>query len=269
MKQTLIISDQFRNNWPEPVEFDALMALDGEVFRQVARRRTLKFHLADQPYFIKIHRGVGWAEILKNLLQLRWPVLGAQNEYRAMEACHRLGIETMTCAAYGLRGCNPAELDSFVITESLENTLSLEECVEAMAERPVPLRLKRALIQRVAEMARRLHENGMNHRDLYICHFLLEMNGAGEWPEVSDLHLYLIDLHRMQMRNRTPFRWQLKDVAALHFSSHGAALTRTDRFRFIQAYTGLPIRQVLREQAYFWGRVEAKAQALLAKPIKG
>ena len=34
--------------------------------------------------FIKLHYGVGWREIFKNLLLGRWPVLGAKNEWRAL-----------------------------------------------------------------------------------------------------------------------------------------------------------------------------------------
>lgn len=48
-------------------------------------RRTLRIEVAGQGYlFVKIHRGVGWKEILKNLLSLRLPVLGAGNEWRAI-----------------------------------------------------------------------------------------------------------------------------------------------------------------------------------------
>lgn len=265
----LKVSEQFRQRWSGPVDFDRFMALDGEIFRQVARRRTLKFAVSGRPYFIKIHRGIGWAEIIKNLLQLRLPVLGAENEYLAIQHLERLGVETMTCVAYGKRGWNPAEQDSFIVTESLENTLSLEELVDMSHQRPVSIQLKRKLIERVANMAKQLHQHGLNHRDLYICHFLLEMSDQGEWPDPSDFHLYLIDLHRVQIRPKTPRRWQLKDVAALHFSSHDAGLSRTDRLRFIKSYTGLPLRKALDDQSAFWQQVEGKAQTLLSKPIKG
>lgn len=269
MTNELYLSEDFRQRWSEPVDLDRLMQIEGEVFRQVARRRTLKFELGGKAYFIKIHRGVGWAEIIKNLLQLRWPVLGAQNEYQAILRLQKLGVETMTLAAYGKRGQNPAELESLVVTESLEQTISLEDVVLQQQHRPVPLRLKRALLTRVAKMASALHTNGLNHRDLYICHFLLHLLPHEKWPDSNDFHLYLIDLHRVQIRKRTPERWVVKDVAALHFSSMGAGLTLRDRLRFIRAYSDLPLRQALQNQSEFWAKVEQKAQALLAKPIKG
>uniref|UniRef100_UPI003AF9562D lipopolysaccharide kinase InaA family protein n=1 Tax=Thiolapillus sp. TaxID=2017437 RepID=UPI003AF9562D len=39
---------------------------------------------------------------------------------------------------------------------------------------------KQRLIARVAAMTRRLHQNGINHRDLYICHFLLRQPWDGQ-----------------------------------------------------------------------------------------
>ena len=269
MNDAFELSIDFRKRWPTPPDFDQLMALEGDVFRQVARRRTLKFYLGGKSYFIKIHQGVGWPEIFKNLLQLRWPVLGARNEYRAILRLQQLGVETMTLAGYGNRGWNPAEMDSFVVTESLEHTISLEDLTRDWPANPPQTALKRALIQRVAEMARQLHTHGVNHRDLYICHFLLQLNEHDQLDLESGLHLYLIDLHRVQIRNRTPERWVVKDVAALHFSSMGCGLSQRDRFRFMRIYAGRHLRDTLRQDESFWNKVERRAQALWAKPIKG
>ena len=68
-----------------PATFDAFLALEGEIFRQVGERKTLRFVAGNRGYFIKIHAGVGWREIFKNLFQGRLPVLGAKNEVRAIE----------------------------------------------------------------------------------------------------------------------------------------------------------------------------------------
>ncbi|MST95428.1 MAG: hypothetical protein EXS33_09225 [Pedosphaera sp.] len=34
--------------------------------------------------------------------------------------------------------------------------------------------LKRALLEKIAALARTLHEGGVNHRDFYLCHFLVK-----------------------------------------------------------------------------------------------
>ncbi|MGB1428710.1 MAG: lipopolysaccharide kinase InaA family protein, partial [Cycloclasticus sp.] len=78
------LTERFKNNWGTSPSFDELMALEGELYRQVARRKTLKFSMNGRVYFAKIHQGVGWGEIFKNLFQGRLPILGAKNEYDAL-----------------------------------------------------------------------------------------------------------------------------------------------------------------------------------------
>ena len=95
-------------------------------------------------------------------------------------------------------------------------------------------------------MARRMHEGGINHRDLYICHFLLHLDPP---PAPASIRLSLVDLHRAQIRPRTPRRWRDKDLAALHFSSLEIGLTVRDRLRFLRAYFDRPLREVLQEEA--------------------
>jgi heptose I phosphotransferase len=75
----------------------------------------------------------------------------------------------------------------------------------------------------------------------------------------------VIDLHRAQIRRRTPRRWLIKDLAGLYFSALDIGLTRTDRWRFITAYEQKPLRKVLQEHQRFWRRVERTALALRAK----
>jgi len=264
----LDLSDKFKKHWGDSPTFDQLMALDGEMYRQVARRKTFKFNLNGHDYFAKLHKGVGWGEMVKNWILLRKPVLGAANEYEAIKALTKLGIKTMTIAAYGQRGSNPAELESFVITESLEPALSLEDLSLTWDKQPPETRLKRALIKRVASISAQLHRNGINHRDLYICHFLLKQDELAALSDVNDVQLYLIDLHRVQMRAQVPRRWQLKDLAALYFSSMDIGLTRRDLLRFIRIYSGCDLRVELAANQRFWLEVERKALVLKSKPVK-
>ncbi len=241
-------------------------AIKGEEYRNPpgANRRTLRFELGGKGYFLKLHWGVGWKEILKNLLGLRLPVTGAANEWKAIQRLQELGVETMRLEAFGVEGWNPATRRSFVITRELENTISLEDYCAEWAEHPPGFAIKQRLIRRVAEMTRRLHENGVNHRDLYICHFLLQQPWGGD---DRNLHLYLIDLHRVQLREHVPLRWQVKDVGSLYFSAMDIGLTRRDLFRFLRAYHGQPLRRILTQYKDFLQAVEKRALALRAKGV--
>ena len=263
----LELSPEFAAQLPAGTDpFDAVMRLDGELYRDMDNRRTLRFTLNGRRYFLKAHYGVGWREILKNLLQLKLPVLGARNEWRAIRRLESLGVETMRLVGCGERGWNPARRESFVITEALENTRSLEDICAAWEYTPPAtgseIRLKRALIDRVAGIARLMHASGMNHRDFYLCHFLLDCTGDVLRLPLDALHLYLIDLHRVQLRSHTPARWLVKDIGGLYFSAMRIGLTRRDLFRFMAAYRDKPLRLTLGEDAGFWERCRRRAHGL-------
>ncbi len=242
----LVIDEPFRSLWAGQDPFVAVEALAGEVFRELEARRTLRTEVAGRGYFVKIHRGIGWLEILKNVLSLRPPVLGARNEWQAIRRLRELGVDSMRAVAFGQRGSNPARQCSFIVTEELAPTISLEDYALDWKRNPPPVRLKRALISGVAEAARRMHEGGVNHRDFYICHFLLHLDPS---PTPEKLRLSLIDLHRAQLRTRTPPRWRDKDLAALYFSVLDVPLTRRDLLRFLTVYFARPLRLLLREEA--------------------
>jgi heptose I phosphotransferase len=61
--------------------------------------------------------------------------------------------------------------------------------------------------------------------------------------------LSLIDLHRAQVRPKTPRRWRDKDLSALYFSALGIGMTQRDFLRFLRVYFDCPLRDVLRDEA--------------------
>ncbi len=265
MSDELILAEPFRTLWAAQDPFVAVEALQGKVYRELEARRTLRTEVAGRGYFVKIHRGVGWGEILKNLLALRAPVLGAGNEMRAIRRLEELGVDTMCAVAYGARDGSPATQHSFIVTEELAPTISLEDYCRDWPTNPPPLAMKRALLRRVAGMARRMHEGGVNHRDFYICHFLLHLDPA---PTPDNLKLSLIDLHRAQIRDKTPRRWRDKDLAALHFSALAIGLTRRDILRFLTLYFDRPLRRVLKEESRLLAYLESEAARLQARYLR-
>lgn len=255
----LFLRDDLSRAWGEADDpFAAARAQHGEIFRSREGRRTLRFRSGGRSYFLKYHAGVGWREIIKNLLQAKLPVLGADEEFRAIEAVARAGLDTLTVAGFGSRGLNPARRESFLVTDDLVNCPSLEELGEHWRiEGGAPL-FKRALIERVAGMVRAMHDAGVNHRDLYLGHFLMP-RGAMDNRDAS-APLYLIDLHRSQVRRRVPLRWRVKDLGGLYFSAARFGFTRADLFRFMKHYSGKPLRQTLHEDRRLWQRVRREAE---------
>lgn len=256
----LELHEPFKTQWQNKDPFDEVEKLQGEVFRALEARKTLRFSFHNKSYFIKIHRGVGWFEIIENLLRLRMPVLGAANEYLAIRKLENLNIDTMTIAAYGVKGNNPAKQQSFIITEDLVQTISLEDFCEPWKHQQPNFFLKLNLIQKLATISRTLHQNGVNHRDYYICHFLLDI--SQDPLDYQNLKLFLIDLHRAQLRDNTPVRWFIKDIASLYFSAMDIGLNRRDFFRFMKLYNQCSLRACLTGHAEFWQKVELQGQKL-------
>ncbi len=263
----LILAEPFKRLWAGRDAFVEVERLQGQVYRELEARRTLRTEVDGRGYFVKIHRGVGWGEIFKNLLTAKLPVLGAGQEYQAIQRLTEVGVPTMTAVAYGERGSNPAEQHSFIVTEELAPTVSLEDySVNWLAQPPEP-RLKWALIAEVARMTGMMHRAGVNHRDCYICHFLLHTDKP---VTADDFKLSVIDLHRAQSRATITQRWRNKDLAGLYFSALGIGLTRRDKLRFLRAYfqaAGGPnsLREILRNEAALLSWLEAKAEKLLAR----
>jgi heptose I phosphotransferase len=245
---------------PEINRFDDFMALQGEVFRSVKDRQTHKVTLGGESVFIKKHYGVGWGEILKNLLSLKWPVLGARNEWQAIQQLNAIGIATTPLLAYGERGCHPAHKQSFVVTRDLGDIVTLETLCESWLTQPPPLQLKRQLIVSVAELARRFHGHGMWHRDFYLCHFALQKSALSTpYPQ-----LHLMDLHRVEMHTQLPAEKRLKDLAGLYFSALHIGLTTRDVLRFLKIYYQQPLSQVMKQRRFFQA-VARRAHQLDAK----
>lgn len=250
----LELAPDFRRRLRGRDGFDDIYAIEGEVYRKVARRHTLRFELDGKAYFIKAHRGVGWIEICKNLVALRLPVLGAKNEWLAIRRLNALGVRTPVAVAYGQRGCDPACRLSFLVTEDIGPAVSLEDLCAGWKTRAPSPAAKWQLIADVARIARTLHENGVNHRDFYLCHFMQLVDD----PRA----LVLIDLHRAQLRRRTPRRWLVKDIGGLWFSAMDIGLTQRDLLRFVRAYRGMSLRESLARDTGFWRAVQRRAQRL-------
>ena len=259
----LEIDADFQKKLGSKKAFNYFMGLKGELYRDMNGRKTLRFYIDDAGFFIKQHFGIGWKEVFKNLSQLKLPVIGAKTEYDAIRYLHTLSIDTMDIVGFSQKGNNPATLKSFLITKELDNTTSLEDYCANWPEQVPSFREKQLLLRKVATIVKKMHENGMNHRDLYICHFLLrKKNKEAE----DDSRLFLIDLHKAQVREKVPERWLIKDLAALYFSAMHIGLTKRDFLRFVKIYRGQTLKSVLGKEDGFWNKIERKAGVLDAMP---
>ena len=91
--------------------------IEGEVFREYENSVTKRIKHNNQNYFLKFHGPVGWREIIKNLILLKPPILGAKQEYLALSRMQELGINGPKVKYYHSKGLIPSSQSSFLITK--------------------------------------------------------------------------------------------------------------------------------------------------------
>jgi len=260
----LFLNAHIEQLWREKNPLDEAFSLQGEVFRDVPGRRTMRVQLGSSAYFVKLHYGVGWPEIFKNWLQLKWPVLGATNEYEACAGLFDVGIRAPRLVAYGVSHGSMARRRSFIITQELAGFTSLEEITEAWHATAPTAKQRLAVLVAVAKFARAFHAQGYIHRDFYICHLLSDDAAMAD----GRVDLAVLDLHRARQFAEIPQRWLKRDLAALLFSSMDLDLSKREWLRFIRLYAGRPLRQELSEQAAFWQSVLHRAERLYDEGLR-
>lgn len=126
---------------------------------------------------------------------------------------------------------------SFVIFEDLAGYLPADKLIES----GVPFD---AILEPTANLAARLHQARLHHRDLYLCHFMAKVDATG-----TDLKL--IDTARVRALPGflTRRRWIIKDLAQFWYSTLELPITDAQRDAWLQRYAGqrgLPTGATLR-----------------------
>ena len=218
--------------------FEALFTLRGGLcVRKIKNRSTTRIALYDgsgyRRFYLKRHERPQWVERVRPLLNFGRPVFGARNEWRAILRLRDAGVPTLTPVAFGeAAGC------SLLVTEDLRTETTLLDWVNRHAVGSEP-RLahtphKRALIDDLARLTRRMHGAGIFHQDFFLHHILTR--GDGGRPDMR-----VIDPGRALQQPRFPRRWIVKDLAQLNFSAR--YLPCADRLRFLRLYLGRPFRR--------------------------
>jgi heptose I phosphotransferase len=167
---------------------------------------------------------------------------GVHPGLREAEALRRLSNEGIPVPAVEACGVE-ADGRTWIVTRAVAGGVPLDDALRA--GRLDDPRRRRDVLLELAGLVRRLHESGIVHRDLYLCHVLVSPR---------DRSLTLIDFERALARRR--LRWRVKDLAALLSSVPAGRTSRQESLRFLRAYLGSPI--ALREWARRVGRKAAR-----------
>jgi tRNA A-37 threonylcarbamoyl transferase component Bud32 len=169
-------------------------------------------------------------EQLRHWLRHRRRRSFARTEGETAERLAACGIPAPRIVAFGEQWGLVFERRSFLMTAEIPDSEALERrlppCFDD-ATAPEGLAARRAFIRRLGTFIGRFHNTGFRHRDLYLSHVFCSRDGA----------FALIDLARASRPIRRR-RFQVKDLAQLHFSAPAPRFSRTDRLRFYLAYVG-------------------------------
>jgi hypothetical protein len=113
---------------------------------------------------------------------------------------------------------------SFLITEDLTGYTPADKLIQA----GTPFD---RLLQPTADLAARLHNANLHHRDLYLCHFLVRLDH-------ENVDLRLIDAARVRTLPPWPFRhrWIVKDLAQFWYSATRLAVPDETTCRWLLRY---------------------------------
>lgn len=160
---------------------------------------------------------------------------GVQHEIEGIRLLRAAGIESVPVVGYGMlhdgRG--------FLISDDLVGFEDSEKLVEAGFD-------FERLLEPTARLAAKLHDAGLHHRDLYLCHFYAKPpsdegtssaseSGALPRREEEEIELRLMDAGRVRkLPWLTKRRWIVKDLAQFVYSIR--ALDASMATRWLNAY---------------------------------
>jgi hypothetical protein len=140
------------------------------------------------------------------------------------------GIGTPHTVACGQEWGTVFEKRSFLMTREVADSEALERKLPPFfrgSATAKTIRQRRDFIERLAAFVRRFHETGYRHRDLYFAHIFCS----------TDQTFCVIDLARA-FKPILRRRFQIKDLAQLHYSAPQRFFSSADRLRFYRAYVG-------------------------------
>ncbi len=248
-----IIDEEFRERLAEAglLDFEAVMARqDFEAVKtKLAARHVHRMELGDGSLvYLKRYFSIPFLEALRDRLGGRGYDSGVSRERLALERLRELGIPAARVLAAAERSSLGLVRQGFLVTQALPVTRSLESLVAAGEEGPEPVVI-RTVVAHLAALVRKMHEGGVNHRDLYLGHLMI----GDAFPPV-----HVMDLNRADCRRIVPRRWRVKDLAALDVSTPDRLVGTRQRLRFLRLYLG----ESLREHRDLVGAIRRKAAVM-------
>ncbi|MDD7983423.1 lipopolysaccharide kinase InaA family protein [Lentisphaera marina] len=187
--------------------------------REVPGRLTVSVQFEDEMIYLKRH----WKK--SSPTRKSGPHFEAITEWDNTQALHKDHINVPVPMAYGI-GKIGGEAVSFYISKEVKGV----QGDHFLRDHKLLDQKRKDFWSQLGVFAKEFHSKGYNHRDFYLCHIFVDVSG--------DKNLFsLIDLQRVQKRNKFRRRWIVKDLGQL-FYSFPDSVSQSDKMRFFKAYRG-------------------------------
>jgi tRNA A-37 threonylcarbamoyl transferase component Bud32 len=171
-----------------------------------------------------------WANLVRRSPALRSWVHGHGLRERCLPTARPLAV--LSRRRHGLA------YEGYLLTEKLEGAADLHDFLAGLSALPRRDRqnVLRGRIDQVARLVRELHRRHLSHRDLKAANVLISA-GPERRQGPAQGGAWFIDLVGVELFRRLLYARRMQNLTRLNASfHHSAALTRTDRLRFLRVY---------------------------------
>ncbi len=221
-------------------------------------RKRVRFELDGKTFYLKLYNHAPCKLQLQNWLDHRKKAPLAKYDMGPIEKFRAADIKTPKVIAYGAKTGLLFEKISLLITENISDATSLEKATPSFFDRSsdeFDISKQKDFARDLGKFAQRFHNLGLRHRDFYLCHIF--------WGKKAGF--YLIDLQRV-FKPIFAYRFRVKDIAQLFYSSPSSVYSRTMKLRFYLSYTNT--RKLTAQDKRFLGKVFSKALKMKRHDLK-
>ncbi len=201
-------------------DFDHIIYIKGDevVKSNIKERIILSLTVENKGGFFKIYLKKYFHSFFSSFF-----LKNAVDEFKTICDFHSENIPTITPVCSGEKKRWFFEEKSFLITESLNDAERLDKI---LADNTFSKRQLLDIFLKLANLIKKLHGCGFIHKDLYLCHIMMDKKG----------NLFIVDLHRVKRFKNPSLRYLVKDIAALNYSADEIKIRNYYKVTFIKNY---------------------------------
>jgi hypothetical protein len=172
----------------------------------------------------------------------------ARHEVKGFNLLKEAGVPSANIIAHGHR----QDRSSFIILEDLADYMPADKWLAGGGSFD-------RLLNATADLAALLHNKGLHHRDLYLCHFMVKP--VGDSVDAKLIDMTRVDRLRSVLTRR---RWIIKDLAQFWYSTQNVPVSDEQRIAWLARYC----KQRAIKFERFIGPIQQKAAAIARHDVK-